>query len=122
MFSFNYENQESKKKKTNCNCRIKEECPLENNCNIENVVYQAKIYLKERKINKTEIGISSLNWKLRYYNYKQSFYNPLLRNQMAQSKYYWELKDHGLTPIINWEILKKSSAISSLHSRCKMSC
>ena len=36
-------------------------CPLENKCNVENMVYQANISTREGKINnKTYIGISLL--------------------------------------------------------------
>ena len=30
------------------NCRIKEECPMDGNCNSENVVYQANIFPQGR--------------------------------------------------------------------------
>ena len=74
-------NQESKVLKKICNSWIKKECPLENNCKKETVFYRAKTYVKESKINnKTNFGISSLNWKSRYYNPQQSFNKPLLRN------------------------------------------
>ena len=29
--------------KDNCNCRIKNSCPLEGNCNVRNIVYQAEV-------------------------------------------------------------------------------
>ena len=72
--------------------------------------------LKKVNLIMTYIGITSLNWKFQYYNHKQLFNNPLLRNQTAFSKYPWKLKDEGLTPIINWKVLKKSSSTSSLHA------
>ena len=71
------------------------------------VVYEANISTKVDKFNvKTYIGISSQKWKFRYYKHKQSFNNSLLRNQTDLSKSYWKLKNHGLTLIINWKILK----------------
>ena len=80
---------------------------MDGNTNLENVVYQANISPKEGNFNEKEyIGESSLKWKFRHYNHSQTFNNPLLRNQTAISKYYWELKDQGLTPIVNWKIIK----------------
>ena len=37
--------------KSSCHCRINEECPMEVNCNLENVVYQVNIFPKESKFN-----------------------------------------------------------------------
>ena len=51
--------------------------------------------------NDNEMGIYRyLRWELEtktvYLRY--SFSNPRLRNQTTQSKYFWNLKDQGLTP------------------------
>ena len=40
--------------------------------------------------------------------------------QTAQSKRYWGLKDKGLTPDIQWSILKRSSTQKSFDSRCNL--
>ena len=79
---------------SSCNCRNKEECPLGGKCNVENIVYQINIPRKEDKLNsKAYIGISSLNWKLSHYNNRQSFNNPLLKNQIPLSKYNGKRKE-----------------------------
>ena len=106
------------KSKQSCNCKIKNECPLGNTCNLNNILYQSNISTKETNTNgKAYIGITSLNWKFRYYNVHQSLKNPTLKNQTAQYKYYWYLKELGLTSIINWKIIKRFSSASSLHGR-----
>ena len=93
--------------KSPCNCRVKEECPMDGTCNLENVIYQANIFPKEGNFNnKIYIGVSTLKWKLGWYNHKQSFTKSLFKNQMVLSKYYWNLKDQGLTPQINMKIIK----------------
>ena len=95
--------------------------PLENKCNLDNTVYQANISAKENdNIDKAYIGMTSLNWKFRYYNHLQSFRNPPLRNQTALYKYYWDLKELGVTPVINWKIIKRSSLTNSLHGKCNL--
>ena len=83
-----------------CNCRRKRGCPLGERCNSKNVVYQACISPMKYDNNgeKVYIGISTGNWKQGLYNYRHSFSNPRLRNQTALSKYFWNLKDQGLTP------------------------
>ena len=66
------------------------------------------------------IGMTSLNWKFRYYNNLRTFRNPTLRNRTALSRYYWDLKELRLTPVINWEIIKRSPSINSLHGKCNL--
>ena len=57
-------------------------------CNSKKVVYQSTIFPIENSKEKIYIGVSARNWKQRYYNHRHSFYNPLLRNQTAQSKWF----------------------------------
>ena len=79
-------------------------------CNSENVVYQGIIYPKENvKNTKTYFGISSTKWNLRFNNHNHCFSHEHLKNQMALSKQFWNLKNKGLTPEIQWSILKKSN-------------
>ena len=56
---------------------------------------------------RVSIGISAGNWKQRRYNHRHSFSNPRLRNQTALSKYFWSLKDQGLSPQIKWKIIRQ---------------
>ena len=78
--------------------------PPGNKCNLNNIIYQSNNSTKETNTNeKTYICITSLNWKFTYYNHLQSFKNPISKNQTALSKYYWNLKEPGLTPIIQLE-------------------
>ena len=102
-----------------CNCRNKEECPLGERCNSRNVVYQACISPMEQQRDgeRVCIGISAENWKQRLYNHKHSFSNPKLRYQTALSKYFWGLKDKGLSSQIKWKIIRHSSTAKSFNGR-----
>ena len=85
-------------------------CPMNGLCNLDNVVYQGIIYPKENvKDRKSYIGISPTKLKFRYSNHKFSFSHEHLKNQAALSKHFWSLKNKGLTPGIQWSILKKSN-------------
>ena len=105
-----------------CNCRNKEECPFGGRCNSRNVVYQACIFPMEqqRDWERVYIGISAKNWKQRYYNHKHSFSNPKLRYETALSKYFWSLKDQGLSSQIKWKITRHSSTANSFNGRCNL--
>ena len=88
-------------------------------CNLNNVIYQAIIYPKENITDKkkTYIGLSSTKWKERFANHKYSFSHEHLKNHTALSKQFWCLKNKGLTPEIEWSILKKSNTPNSFDGR-----
>ena len=44
----------------------------------------------------------------------------LLRNQTALSRYFWNLKDQGLTPQIKWQIVRQFSTANNFNGRCNM--
>ena len=96
-----------------------EECPLGGWCNSKNVVYQACISPMEHNNDGERIytGISAGNWKQGLYNHRHSFSNPRLRNQFALSKYFWTLKDQGLTPKVKWKTVRQFSTANSFNGR-----
>ena len=53
--------------KKNCNCRIPNSCPMDGNCNTENVIYQAEVTTKTMK--ETYIGLCDNSFKLRFRNH-----------------------------------------------------
>ena len=91
-------------------------------CNSKNIIYQACISPLEHNNyeERVYIGISAGNWKQRLYNNRHSFSNPRLRNQTAQSKYFWNLMDQELTPQIKWKIVSQSSTTNSFNGRCNL--
>ena len=54
-----------------CNCRIKENCPLNNRCLITNIVYEAKVSNNTNTETKTYIGLTENRFKQRYSNHKK---------------------------------------------------
>ena len=108
-------------KQNKCNCKTRNNCPMNGLCNLNNTVYQVIIYLKENiKDKKTYIRISSTKWKIRYANHKFSFSHEHLKHQTALSKHFWSLKNKGLTPEIQWSILKNSNTPKFFDSRCNL--
>ena len=78
-------------KKTPCNCRKKDLCPLNGDCQ-ESVVYKATLHHNNKTFE--YIG-SSENFKKRHSNHKSSFKNASSRNATALSKFVWE---NGISP------------------------
>ena len=95
--------------------------PLGGQCNSKSIIYEACISPMEHNGGEwIYIGISVGNWKQRLYNHGHSFSNLQLRNQTALSKYFWNLKDWGLTPQIKWKIDRQSSTTNSFNNRCNL--
>ena len=100
----------------------KKGCPLGGQCNSKNVVYQACISpMEHNNVGKrVYIGISAGIWKQGLYNHRYSFSNPQLRNQIAQCKYFLNLKHQRLTPEISWKIVRKYSTRNSFNGKCNL--
>ena len=58
----------------NCNCRKKEECPLENKCRSEDIIYKCVVTVTGHPW-KVYLGTAEYDFKQRYYNHKKSFRN-----------------------------------------------
>ena len=58
-----------KEKQTNsCNCRNKNECPLNGNCKVQNVIYKCTVSAIQTFKQRVYLGIAEGNWKQRLYN------------------------------------------------------
>ena len=69
---------QSEESENNCNCRNKNACPLEGNCNVRNIVYQAEVVTPQTK--ETYIGLCDTTFKERYRNHTCSFRNGRYKN------------------------------------------
>ena len=80
--------------KKNCNCRKPNLCPMDGNCNAENVIYQAEDTTSTTK--ETYIGLCDTTFKLRYRNHICSFRNERYKHATELSKHIWSLKDQKI--------------------------
>ena len=81
-----------------CNCRVKKDCPLDNNCLQKSVIYKATVSDGAQYIGSTE------DFKKRYIQHKSNFRNANTKNATALSKYIWD-RNLNPNPTIQWEIL-----------------
>ena len=72
-----------------CNCRKKEDCPLENQCLTKGIVYQATVTTEQG--SECFVGLTDTDFKSRFANHKQSFRNEAYSNQTELSKHVWQL-------------------------------
>ena len=92
---------------TNCNCRSKDNCPLQGNCLTSAVVYKATV--NHNGETKTYIGNTGGAFKDRYRNHTKSFRNQRYETETELSKYIWGLKKNNINPDITWSIVQKSN-------------
>ena len=114
-------NNNNNSKQNECNCKTRNNCPMNGLCNLNKEVYQGIIYPKENIMDrKTYIGISSRKWKIRYANHKYPFTHKHLKHQTALSKQLWRFQNKGITPEIQWSMLKKSNTQKCFDGRCNL--
>ena len=104
--------------KKNCNCRKPNLCPMDGNCNAENVIYQAEVTTSTTK--ETYIGLCDTTFKLRYRNHMCSFRNERYKHATALSKHIWSLKDQKIAYQIKWRKIKQARSYSNVSKRCNL--
>ncbi|PIK51687.1 hypothetical protein BSL78_11407 [Apostichopus japonicus] len=106
------------KEKEACNCRKKDTCPLNGNCQASNIIYKAEV--KTIDNCKTYIGLTEPPFKLRYGNHKMSLNHEKHQNATELSKHIWQLKQNNQPFTINWSIASRAKAYSNESKRCNL--
>ena len=105
-------------KNENCNCRKKDECPLEGNCLSKNVIYQATI--KEDGNVETYVGLTSTTFKTRWTAHKSSFKNEIRKTATTLSQHIWRLKSESKIFSIGWKLLARAQPFSPVSGLCQL--
>ena len=94
-----------------CNCRRKENCPLDGKCLVENVVYEGTITCTENDTLKFKyIGLAEGAFKTQFHNHNTSFRDVKYPTSTELSKKSWDIKNDGKVPTFlggsskGWEI------------------
>ena len=104
-----------------CNCRTKEDCPLERKCRTEIIIYKC-IISTSGHLDKVYLGNAEGDFKKIYYNHITSFKNETQINKTTLEKYVWEQKQrHNITPTPTWYIVKSVPSYSNI-TRSYMLC
>ena len=90
-----------------CNCRIREQCPLDNKCLTDNIIYEGTVVSHSDGVSKDYRGLCSTVWKDRWAVHNQHMNHRIHRTKCELAKYVWDLKDQNRTFTITWKILKK---------------
>ena len=72
-----------------CNCRKKEDYPLEGKCRTENIIYKCTFSTSGHP-DKVYLATAEGDFKKRYYHHISSFKNESQMNKTTLAKYVWE--------------------------------
>ena len=102
-----------------CNCIRKHQCPLNEKCLTNNVLYQASITTNEEN-PKTKIyyGVCETAFKLRYANHKKTFNNIKYQTDAELSNKYQNIVSANKTSNISWKILGTHKSYNQSSKRC----
>ena len=114
-----HENEQGAKK---CNCRNKAECPLDGNCQISDLVYQADVRTeKEGKPHTmTYYGQTGREFKRRYYEHRMAFKNKSRKMATALSNYIHKLKEENKPFTIQWKVKSRAPKFSITSRKCRL--
>ena len=83
------------------------ECTLDNEYLTHNIVYERKIFNKTNHGCKRYLGASETPFKERFRNHTRDFKHKKCEKCTELSRYIWNLKPHGITPLVKWSIVKR---------------
>ena len=101
-----------------CNCRRPTDCPLDNKCLEECIVYEAKVTSNEGC--KLYLGSTEASFKTRFTQHKASLANADKSSATALSKHVWDLKTRGISHEIKWRIVSKCKPYKCGSRRCDL--
>ena len=103
-----------------CNCRKEDQCPLDNNRLITNVIYKANVTTDKDNTRKNYIGLTEGTFKQQYTQHKRSFRNRKYANRTERAKHLWKCKDNKENYKISWSIISSASAYNNTSKRCDL--
>ena len=102
-----------------CNCIDGEEdCPLQGRCQSRGIVYSGKVRSVEGE--KVYVGQTANTFKLRYGVHKSSFLHRSKRTSSGMSGYVWDLRDRGVEPEMEFDIITAAMPRSKGASKCSI--
>ena len=78
-----------------CNYRIRQDCPLQNQCLTPNIIYGAAVHCEANKVHKFYFGVAQTPFKERFQNHNRDFNHEQYIKSTELSKHIWLLKDAG---------------------------
>ena len=104
-----------------CNCRNKENCPLQGKCRVNNLVYQATVTTESTPpVVETYVGMTAPEFKDRYRNHNKSFKHAKYKNETTLSKYLWKLDGEETDYNLEWKIIGRAKPYNPVTGVCAL--
>ena len=103
-----------------CNCRNKDQCPLDGACLTSSIVYKATVIATDGSDCKDYYGLTEGTFKQRYNNHLTSFRHERHSNATELSKHVWALKREGTGFELKWSVCQTAPAYSSKSKACQL--
>ena len=104
-----------------CNCRNKDQCPLQGNCLIENIVYRANITTTNKKHESNYVGMTEHHFKDRERYHHHTLQHEEKKTSSQLSNYIWELKTkNNIEASITYSVLEKAKSYKNASKRCPL--
>ena len=113
-------NKEQESQEKICNCRKPADCPLNGQCLMRSVVYQATVTTEDDGSKETYIGLTKNDFKERFNGRKTTFRHSNKRNNTELSKYVWKLKEQERPYNIKWAIIRRAKAYDNKSKWCQL--
>ena len=104
--------------KRSCSCPKNTPCPLDGQCLLENVVYEATVTQDDQTKN-FYTGICSTTFKARLAIHKHSFKNET-DNQTCLSKFIWNLQKNNIGYNVTWKKIDQAEPFSPVSGKCAL--
>ena len=101
-----------------CNCRNKDQCPLDNKCLTSSIIYNAQV--TTNSATKNYIGLTEGTFKQRFSQHKATFKHRKYTNSTELSKYIWKLRDNNQDFNIKWTIINRARSYNNISKRCDL--
>ena len=89
-------------------CDCPDPCPVGGQCKLKNVVYQAKVQVRNSQKFETYTGLTYRKFCTRLKEHCDDMKDPAKRTSSKLAGHVWDLKDRGIAFDISWSILAKA--------------
>ena len=96
-----------------CNCRAKNNCPLNVDCLTPKIIYRADVSNDANRDEKFYFGLTDTPFKEIYRNHTRDFKYENYENSTKLAKYIWQLKSININFSIKFSIASKVRGNSS---------
>ena len=105
--------QNNENEQEGCNCKQRQECPLDGKCQVKGIIYKASLPSGE-----TYTGSTKTTFKSRFNAHKSTFRNEKYKKSTTLSSHIWDTSTDPES--IKWSILQRAKPYSAGQKSCSL--